>query len=196
MEKLINEGLIEQLIDHLNKLDFITRIDVIESHAEQVTDAYSDVDLLIKIKDITQDTALYKLTESVKEKFRAVWYDFANSLMPDKFLVSTFIGGNNPFVFYDIGILNSDKKLVYDKTLFENNQWVHLTKLWVMNYKCMMRDAPQFSKRFITMMEKAEISHYSNYRDGFYQLLLRLKEQNIIQTCYLNMLEDVFINNW
>ena len=82
-----------------------------------------------------------------------------------------------------------------DKTLFENNQWVHLTKLWVMNYKYMVRDAPQFSKRFATMMEKAEICHYSNYRDGFYQLLLKLKGQNTIQMYYLNMLEDVFINN-
>ncbi|EKX78211.1 hypothetical protein [Clostridium botulinum] len=101
---------------------------------------------MIKIKDITPDTALHKLTESVKEKFKPVWYDFANSLMPDKFLISTFIGENNPFVFYDIGILNSNKKLVYDKILFENNQWIHLIKLWIMNYKYMMRDVPQFSK--------------------------------------------------
>lgn len=141
-----SEGLTQQLIEHLNGLDFITRIDVIGSRVEQTSDAYSDVDLLLTIKDVTPDIALFEVTESVKAKFQPVWYDFANSLMPDKFLVSTFIGGDNPFAFYDVSILNSDKNLVYDKTQFENDQWVHLMKLWVMNFKYMMRDAPQFEK--------------------------------------------------
>ncbi|MGC5774137.1 hypothetical protein [Paenibacillus pabuli] len=195
METSTSEGLTEQLIDHLNGLDFITRIDVIGSRVEQTSDAYSDVDLLLTIKDITPHIALYEVTESVKEKFQPAWYDFANSLMPDKFLVSTFIGGDNPFTFYDIGILNSEKNLVYDKTLFENDQWIHLMKLWVMNFKYMMRDAPQFEKRFATMMEKANLSHHSDYRRGFYQLLLKLKDKKTIRRGYLNMLEEVLRNS-
>jgi len=190
-----NEDLTEQLIGHLKGLDFITRIDVVGSRVEQTADVYSDVDLLLTINDIPPDIALYKLTESVKAKFQPVWYDFANSLMPDKFLVSAFIGGDNPFAFYDVGILNSDKELIYDKTMFENDYWIHLTKLWVMNYKYMMRDAPQFAKRFAAMMEQANISHYSDYREGFYQLLLKLKDQKMIKSSYLTMLEDVFRNS-
>lgn len=190
-----SEGLTQQLIEHLNGLDFITRIDVIGSCVEQTSDAYSDVDLLLTIKDVTPDIALFEVTESVKAKFQPVWYDFANSLMPDKFLVSTFIGGDNPFAFYDVSILNSDKNLVYDKTQFENDQWIHLMKLWVMNFKYMMRDAPQFEKRFATMMEKANISHYSDYRTGFYQLLLKLKDKKTIKSGYLNMLDEVFRNS-
>ncbi|MGG4128787.1 hypothetical protein ABEW19_10975 [Paenibacillus illinoisensis] len=190
-----SEGLTQQLIEHLNGLDFITRIDVIGSRVEQTSDAYSDVDLLLTIKDVTPDIALFEVTESVKAKFQPVWYDFANSLMPDKFLVSTFIGGDNPFAFYDVGILNSDKNLVYDKTQFENDQWIHLMKLWVMNFKYMMRNAPQFEKRFATMMEKANISHYSDYRTGFYQLLLKLKDKKTIKSGYLHMLEEVFRNS-
>ncbi|MET3941924.1 putative nucleotidyltransferase [Paenibacillus sp. PvP094] len=190
-----SEGLTQQLIEHLNGLDFITRIDVIGSRVEQTSDAYSDVDLLLTIKDVTPDIALFEVTESVKAKFQPVWYDFANSLMPDKFLVSTFIGGDNPFAFYDVGILNSDKNLGYDKTQFENDQWIHLMKLWVMNFKYMMRNAPQFEKRFATMMEKANISHYSDYRTGFYQLLLKLKDKKTIKSGYLNMLEEVFRNS-
>lgn len=190
-----SEGLTEQLINHLKGLGFITRIDVIGSRTEQTTDAYSDVDLLVTIKDITPDIALFEVTESVKAKFQPEWYDFANSLMPDKFLVSTFIGGGNPFTFYDISILNSDKNLVYDKTLFENDQWIHLMKLWVMNFKYMMREAPQFKKRFATMMEQANIYHYSDYRNGFYQLLLKLKDKKTIKSGYLNMLEEIFRNS-
>ncbi|WP_127541265.1 hypothetical protein [Paenibacillus illinoisensis] len=190
-----SEGLTQQLIEHLNGLDFITRIDVIGSRVEQTSDAYSDVDLLLTIKDVTPDIALFEVTESVKAKFQPVWYDFANSLMPDKFLVSTFIGGDNPFAFYDVGILNSDKNLGYDKTQFENDKWIHLMKLWVMNFKYMMRNAPQFEKRFATMMEKANISHYSDYRTGFYQLLLKLKDKKTIKSGYLNMLEEVFRNS-
>nr|WP_154894243.1 hypothetical protein [Paenibacillus xylanexedens] len=190
-----SEGLTQQLIEHLNGLDFITRIDVIGSRVEQTSDAYSDVDLLLTIKDVTPDIALFEVTESVKAKFQPVWYDFANSLMPDKFLVSTFIGGDNPFAFYDVSILNSDKNLVYDKTQFENDQWIHLMKLWVMNFKYMMRNAPQFEKRFATMMEKANISHYSDYRTGFYQLLLKLKDKKTIKSGYLHMLEEVFRNS-
>lgn len=190
-----SEALTEQLIDHLKGLAFITRIDVIGSRVEQTSDVYSDVDLLLTIKDSTPDNALYEVTESVKAKFQPAWYDFANSLMPDKFLISIFIGGDNPFTFYDIGILNSDRNLVYDKTLFENDHSIHLMKLWVMNYKYMMRGAPQFENRFATMMEKANISHYSDYREGFYQLLLRLKDKKTIKREYLRMLEELFQNN-
>ncbi|MCP1184642.1 hypothetical protein [Paenibacillus sp. 1781tsa1] len=189
------EDLTQQLIEYLNGLDFITQIDVIGSRVKQTSDAYSDVDLLLTIKDLTPDIALFEVTESVKAKFQPAWYDFANSLMPDKFLVSTFIGGDNPFAFYDVGILNSDKNLVYDKTQYENDQWVHLMKLWLMNFKYMIRDAPQFEKRFATMMEKANISHYSDYRTGFYQLLLKLKDKKTIKSDYLHMLEEVFRNS-
>lgn len=195
MGTLTGEGLTQQLINHLNGLDFITRIDVIGSRVEQTSDAYSDVDLVLTIKDVTPNIALFEVTESVKARFQPAWYDFANSLMPDKFLVSTFIGGDNPFTFYDVGILNNDKNLVYDKTQFENDQWIHLMKLWVMNFKYMMRDAPQFEKRFATMMEKANISHYSDYKTGFYQLLLKLKDKKTIKSDYLNMLEEVFRNS-
>lgn len=190
-----SEGLTQQLIEHLNGLDFITRIDVVGSRVEQTSDAYSDVDLLLTIKDVTPNIALFEVTESVKARFQPAWYDFANSLMPEKFLVSTFIGGDNPFTFYDVGILNNDKNLVYDKTQFENDQWIHLMKLWVMNFKYMMRDAPQFEKRFATMMEKANISHYSDYKTGFFQLLLKLKDKKTIESGYLNMLEEAFRNS-
>ncbi|MEK4439282.1 hypothetical protein [Paenibacillus sp. FSL K6-2862] len=190
-----SEGLTQQLIEHLNGLDFITRIDVVGSRVEQTSDAYSDVDLLLTIKDVTPNIALFEVTESVKARFQPAWYDFANSLMPEKFLVSTFIGGDNPFTFYDVGILNNDKNLVYDKTQFENDQWIHLMKLWVMNFKYMMRDAPQFEKRFATMMEKANISHYSDYKTGFFHLLLKLKDKKTIESGYLNMLEEAFRNS-
>lgn len=45
------------------------------------------------------------------------------------------------------------------------------------------------------MMEKANISHYSDYRTGFYQLLLKLKDKKTIKSGYLNMLEEVFRNS-
>ena len=53
-----SEGLTEQLIDHLNGLDFITQVNVIGSRVEQTSDAYSDVDLLLTIKDIAPHIAL------------------------------------------------------------------------------------------------------------------------------------------
>lgn len=187
-----NEGLTKRLMAHLKGLHFITQIDVVGSRAKQVPDAYSDVDLLITINDMTPDQALYELTESVKTKFQPAWYDFANSLMPDKFLVSTFIGGDNPFAFYDIAILNTNKNLVYDQARFENDPWIHLMKLWVMNFKYMMRGAPQFEQRYATMMDKADLSPNSDYRVGFYQLLLHLKGQKNINNGYLAMLEKVF----
>lgn len=187
-----NEGLTKRLMEHLKSLHFITQIAVVGSRAKQVPDAYSDVDLLLIINDIAPDQALYELTESVKTKFQPAWYDFANSLMPDKFLVSTFIGGDNPFAFYDIAILNTNKNLVYDQARFENDPGIHLMKLWVMNFKYMMRGAPQFEQRYATMMDKAGLSPNSDYRVGFYQLLLQLKGQKNINNGYLAMLEKVF----
>lgn len=45
------------------------------------------------------------------------------------------------------------------------------------------------------VMDKANLSYHSDYRKGFYQLLLKLKDKKTIRRSYLNMLEEVLGNS-
>ena len=95
----------------LKKLEFVTDICGVGSYFDGRADRYSDIDFVVKVKDIYPDEALLRITHLLKRTYAPLWSDFANSLMPRKFLVSLFIGGENPFAFLDIGIKKQQKEL-------------------------------------------------------------------------------------
>jgi len=92
-----------------------------------------------------------------------------------------------PFCFLDIGIYNNEV-INYNPKEFENDKWVHLTKLWIMNFKYYLRKDCRFSERFKNMIKQADIRGYENELDGFEKLLGLLSVQNTVNTSYINKL--------
>lgn len=178
---------VSEICIKLKSLDFVTNVQEIGSRCEGHADFYSDIDLVVSIQDIKPDAALLKITEFMTKTYGPLWVDYANSLMPKKFLVSMFIDCDNPFCFCDIGIYN-DEILDYNPQNFENDKWVHLTKLWIMNFKYYLRKDICFLQRFEKMMEQAGISDYKNKLDGFEKLLELLSVQSTVNKIYISKL--------
>ncbi|WP_322905949.1 hypothetical protein [Paenibacillus campi] len=181
--------LTRQLLQHLNDCEWITDVKLVGSHTTGMSDRFSDIDLLLSIRHMNPATALWQTFESIQTSFSTLWHDFANSLMPDKFLVSLFIDGDNPFAFYDIGIMNDRAYSTYNCALFVNDPWVHLLKLWVMNFKYGMRHALQFERRYTVMMQKANLAYDPDYYAGFARLLNLLKQKPTVNEQYVHKLE-------
>lgn len=172
----------------IETLDFVSEVNIIGSFKNNTMDNYSDIDFIVDIHDITPDIALIKITNIVSEKFNPLWIDYANSLMPNKFLASLYINNDNPFQFIDIGIINNNIELKYDHNLFINDKWIHLMKLWIMNFKYYLRGSENFNERYINMMTKAGIIEYENYLEGFEKLLDLLSTKNSVNRIYIEKL--------
>jgi len=179
---------IAEICGKLKTLDFVTDVSVTGSRIEGCADPYSDIDLIVDIQRLQPDAALLEITEFMNMTYSPLWFDYANSLMPSKFLVSMFIDCENPFCFLDIGIFNKEEDLAYDPEKFKNDKWVHLTKLWIMNFKYYLRNDKCFPRRFKSMIKQADISGCDNEFEGFEKLLELLSAQKVVNNTYLDML--------
>lgn len=113
----------------VEKIKFVSRVEVVGSYKDRRADEYSNVDLLVDVKEKTADKALLAVTAILKEDFKPLWSDFAKSLAPEKFLVSMYFETENSFRYFDIGISNRDM-ISYDPGEFKNDKYTHLMKLW------------------------------------------------------------------
>lgn len=182
---------IDEICDNIKSLSFVSDVQKKGSRFEGRSDIYSDYDLTVVIKDIRPDDALLRITELLKAEYSSLWFDYANSLMPHKFLVSMFINCENPFSFVDIGIY-ADGDINYDPKNFENDRWVHLTKLWIMNFKYYLRGDDRFSESFKKMLRKADIGNSKNDLDGFGKLLELLSSKETVSKAYIDKLYDIY----
>jgi len=178
---------IAEICGRLKTLDFITDVSETGSRIKGCADRYSDIDLIVNVQKIRPNAALLEITEFMNMAYSPLWFDYANSLMPSKFLVSMFIDCENPFCFLDIGIFNKEA-LAYYPEKFKNDKWVHLTKLWIMNFKYYLRKDKCFPRRFRSMMEQAGISGFNHESEGFEKLLDLLSVQRAVNKYYLDML--------
>ncbi|MBM0067933.1 nucleotidyltransferase domain-containing protein [Alkalicoccobacillus gibsonii] len=161
---------VDQIIQSISSLNFVCTVDIVGSHSNDTNDKYSDVDLVVHVLDEPADKALLRISYFLCEKYSPLWYDYANSLMPNKFLVSMYFENTTPFKFIDIGIINNEAQF-YNKDDFKNDKWIHLMKLWVMNFKYYVRKSERFESSFNNMMASAGINDFKNHADGFKKLL-------------------------
>jgi predicted nucleotidyltransferase len=183
--------LVNKIIRAISDLEFVHTVKIVGSLNEENNDLYSDIDLEVSIKHLSSDKALLIICELLTEKFSPLWSDYANSLVPNKFLVSMFFENENPFRFIDIGIVNNGVHSI-DKDRFQNDIWIHLTKLWIMNFKLYLRRDERFDVRFEKMMLDAGIKTYTNHADGFRKLLILLSTKQSVNHNYLLQLNNEF----
>lgn len=179
---------LNNIINTINTINFVSDVKISGSLHNSTNDHFSDIDLTVSIKNIPADKALLQITETLEHEYKPLWKDFARSLMPQKFLVSMFFNCDNPFSFIDIGIFNNSNDFSFDPNLFTNDKWIHLTKLWIMNFKYFIRRSDNFQERFTRMMSKANITYYKNHSDGFRLLLDCIAGKNTVSNIYIQKL--------
>ena len=182
----MQERRIAEVCAACEELPCVQAVRLVGSRAEGGGDRYSDVDLLLETAE-PPDQVICSAAALVQERFRPVWLDGAKSLLPKKFLFSAFLGGENPFAFFDIGVLG-DGRCTVARELFCSDRWTHLLKLWVMNYKYYRRGAPFFIASYGRMMGKAGLSASLPPAEGFTALLRLLQKECAVSPAYLSLL--------
>lgn len=54
----------------VEKIEFVSRVEVVGSYKDRRADEYSDVDLLVDVKEKTADKVLLAVTAMLKEEFK------------------------------------------------------------------------------------------------------------------------------
>ena len=134
--KAIANGICEYLLT----IKEINNCKIYGSINENIFDEYSDIDIELDVSGYDNSIFVTKIPEIMSKKYPIIYYDYARSLMPSKFIVSMAISEKNPFLIVDIDC----KAIPHMNTLkkddnYVNNKFTHIIKLFIANYKHYIR---------------------------------------------------------
>ena len=107
------------------------------SLAEGREDIFSDVDIEIKISERNAAEFVLSLPCVMQKNISVVYFDYAPSLAPEKYVLSLGLSEDDPFLIADLCIVAETNYIgVTKEQLTTKNRFdVHLLKLWIANYK-------------------------------------------------------------
>lgn len=122
-------------------------------------DEYSDIDIEIDVTGTDNSQFVTKIPEMLSKKFPVIFYDYAPSLVPEKYVVSVAIDERNPFMLIDIACTANPHCLSISKQYIGelNNKYDHTLKLFSANLKHYLRgtdcynDIEKMYKRIFSM---------------------------------------------
>ena len=105
------------------------------------SDEYSDVDVQIDVSGTDNGAFLIKLPQILSERFSVIFYDYAPSLAPDKYVVSVAMDPEHPFRLVDIACLATPHHTNISRAdlIALNNSYDHILKLFSANLKHFLR---------------------------------------------------------
>ena len=104
-------------------------------------DEFSDIDIAIDVSGTDNGLFIAKLPELLSKEYDIVFYDYAPSLAPEKYIISVAINTKNPFMVVDISCVatpHCDTVSKQDLAAL-NNRYDHTLKLFVANLKHYLR---------------------------------------------------------
>ena len=84
---------------------------------------------------------MLELNEFLKDKLNIYYWDYAPSLVPDKYIVSLAIDENNPFLIVDLCCVADPHctSVTKEQVMAKNDRFAHMLKLWTANVKHYVR---------------------------------------------------------
>lgn len=106
-------------------------------------DQYSDLDIQIDVSGIDNGHFLLELPELLSKKFSIVFYDYAPSLAPQKYVVTVAVDSQNPFLCMDFACVATPHFETVSRQDLQkrNSPYDHTLKLFVANLKHWLRGA-------------------------------------------------------
>ena len=104
-------------------------------------DEYSDIDIEIDVSGVDNGVFATKLPDILSEKFEVIFFDYAPSLAPEKYIVSVAMNPENPFRMVDICCVAKPHcaTITRQELSSRNDQYDHTLKLFVANLKHFLR---------------------------------------------------------
>lgn len=129
-----------EIKDYLLSVKEISHCTVCGSIANQNYDKYSDIDIEIDVSGYNNSEFIKQVPAILSKKYPLIFGDYAPSLMPESYIVSVAINEENPFMFVDIKCLATPHMSTLQKKDFVNDEFEHILKLWVINFKHWLRN--------------------------------------------------------
>lgn len=106
-------------------------------------DKFSDIDIEIDVSGRDDGQFLIDIPRLLSKKFHVIFYDFAQGMAPEKYVVSVAVDEENPFMFADICCTARPhcESVTSEDLSRLNNQYDHILKLFTVNLKHYIRGA-------------------------------------------------------
>jgi len=133
--------LAEQVISFLQQQPAVRSVTVIGSLQNGTADAFSDIDLEVDVSGTDNGVFALQLPDLLSKRFDVLFYDYAPSLAPEKYVVTVAIDRDHPFHLVDIGCIAVPHYGGVSKQQLEaqNERDAHLLKLFAVNLKHFLR---------------------------------------------------------
>lgn len=132
-----------EICNFLESLPEVKACNLYGSLSNGTFDEYSDIDIEIDVSGIDNGIFVTKIPEILSAKYDVIFYDYAPSLAPDKYIISVAINDDNPFMMIDIACVatpHCDTVLKQNLAAL-NNRYDHTLKLFTANLKHYLRGA-------------------------------------------------------
>lgn len=131
----------DKVCSFLKELPEVNSCKLYGSLSDDSYDEYSDIDIEIDVSGIDNGIFATRIPDILSEKFNVIFYDYAPSLAPDKYVVSLAFDNNNPFMMVDVAcVAKPHCDTVSKQQLMSlNNLYDHTLKVFVANLKHFLR---------------------------------------------------------
>ena len=135
--------LAQRLMDHLGALPEVKACQLYGSLSTGTWDVYSDIDVEANVSGTDNSVFLTRLPDLVSPVFPVVFFDYAPSLAPDKYVITLALDETNPFRMADIACTATPHcpTLGRQELSALNHSQDHLMKLLSANLKHTLRGA-------------------------------------------------------
>lgn len=154
---------------------------IIGSMSREKIDEYSDLDIEIDVSGIDNGRFLLKLPLLFAEKYNIIYYDYAPSMAPNKYIVSIAIDPKNPFRYVDI-ICTAQPHcttIMREQLSALNNSYDHILKLFTANLKHYIRkkECHQDIERMYSRIYKEKINEDAQMLEAVFAWLRQNMEK-------------------
>lgn len=137
------ESLANRVLAYMNAFPQVKNCRFYGSLANGSFDNYSDIDLEIDVSGLDNGQFLLEIPTLISQRFPVIFFDFAPSLAPEKYVVSVAIDTENPFGIVDISCAAQPHCRTVSKQdlVARNDSYCHILKLFAINLKHFIRRA-------------------------------------------------------
>lgn len=131
----------DEIITFLNEIPVVLKCTVYGSLATNTHDELSDIDIEVDVSGYDNGQFMIDLVEMLRDKLHIYYFDYAPSLVPDKYIVSIAIDKDNPFLLVDLYCCAEPHCTTVTKqqVLAKNEKYSHILKVWTANLKHFVR---------------------------------------------------------
>lgn len=131
----------KELCDFLETLPEVKSAKVYGSLVRGETDQFLDIDIEIDVSGTNNGLFLLELEKIFRRKYSVLFFDYAPSLAPEKYVVTLALYSDNPFMLVDIACTASPHCAAVSRQELRdrNHPYHHVMKLFIDNLKHFIR---------------------------------------------------------